>query len=89
LAETPSTIITVLGGPTVVASWLSKYLKRGNEINYKTVSNWKGRGIPLRYWKPLLGMASETHVHNRLTPMEFIEAHATFKPRLRKRRAPG
>lgn len=85
MSETPATIITRLGGPTVVANFLTEHARPRHHVDNKTVSNWKMRGIPLRYWRLLLGMASMLHVHNVLNPMEFIDAHTDFRPRLRKR----
>lgn len=84
MTETPATIIIALGGPTVVAKWLTGYLKPQTDIDFKTVSNWKVRGIPLRYWKPLLAMSKELYVQG-LLPIEFIDAHTRPTPRLRKR----
>lgn len=77
---TPAEIIDTMGGPTRVAQLLTEHNPR-RRVDYKTVSAWKGRGIPLIYWRTLLDAWPF-----KLTANEMIDAHIKLTLRLRRRR---
>jgi hypothetical protein len=77
---TPAEIIEQMGGPTYVAARLTEITNK--RVRYNLVSMWKGRGIPLVYWRLLLDI-------NRswLTADEMVDAHIDLTlRRLRRRR---
>lgn len=80
---TPAQIIDMMGGPTRVATLLTESNPK-KKVDYKAVSAWKGRGIPLIYWRALLDRC-----RSWLTADEMIDAHIDLIRRLRRRRKAG